>query len=30
MQSVIHENSYRNSVAKYCYADKIPDIQLPN
>lgn len=27
--SVVHENSYRNSVAKHCYADRIPDIQLP-
>lgn len=28
--SVVHENSYRNSVAKHCFADRIPDIQLPN
>jgi len=26
-QSVIHENSYRNSVAKHCYTDRLPDIQ---
>jgi len=30
IQSVLHENSYRNAVAKHCYADRVPDIQFPN
>jgi hypothetical protein len=28
-QSVLHENSYRNSIAKHCYSDRLPDIQPP-